>query len=74
MVKFTRITDSDDRENASSTCGLSDNFSKVKMLDHEYFIPALSSLTSELKESDRAFLFSGDQIDFLQEGFGETIC
>lgn len=60
MREFAKIVPSDSRgfsvESARSTCPASDNFRKVRMLDHEYSgtdSTVASGFDSE--ESDRAF-------------------
>ena len=75
MSRFGKILSSGDRvksgDSCNDPCKLFNNFAKREVLDHEYSILYLSSLTgSEMEESDRAFFVSGDDLDFLQEGFG----
>lgn len=75
MVKFGKILGSDSTDFGDHLrrdgCQLSDNFTKVEMLDSEYFVSicTVASL-GETKEMDRAFFISGDALDFVVEGFG----
>lgn len=73
-MKSTKILDSDSKTLSGGISepafALFNNFRKVEMLDHEYSARLTVASRPDLEESGRAFFVSGDQVDFLQEGFG----